>query len=174
MFQYLSSPVALVLRQSHKWNMRNGDNKWHNDYRQLAPILACHRRNTQSSLMERISALVIWGKEKKCTWHWLLWYVYDHDDVIIWKHFRVTGPLCGEFTGPGEFPTQRPVTRSFDVFFDLRLNIWLNSWANNREACDLRRHRGHYDVNVMHWLLWYVYDNCVGTHWVCAQYYAGS
>ena len=33
--------------------------------------------------------------------------------------FRVTGPLCGEFTGPGEFPTQRPVTRSFDVFFDL-------------------------------------------------------
>ena len=35
--------------------------------------------------------------------------------------FRVTGHLCGEFTGPGEFPTQRPVTRSFDVFFDLRL-----------------------------------------------------
>ena len=31
--------------------------------------------------------------------------------------FRVTGHLCGEFTGPGEFPTQRPVTRSFDVFF---------------------------------------------------------
>ena len=36
--------------------------------------------------------------------------------------FRVTGPLCGEFNGPGEFPTQRPVTLSFDVFFDLRLN----------------------------------------------------
>ena len=38
------------------------------------------------------------------------------------KIFHVTGPLCGEFTGPGEFPTQRPVTRSFDVYFDLRLN----------------------------------------------------
>ena len=36
--------------------------------------------------------------------------------------FRVTGPVCGEFTGPGEFPTQRPVTRNFDVFFDLHLN----------------------------------------------------
>ena len=36
--------------------------------------------------------------------------------------FRVTGPLCGEFTGPGEFSTQRPLTRSFDDFFDLRLN----------------------------------------------------
>ena len=36
--------------------------------------------------------------------------------------FRVTGPLCGEITGPGEFSTQRPVTRNFDVFFHLRLN----------------------------------------------------
>ena len=36
--------------------------------------------------------------------------------------FRVTGHLCGEFTGPGEFLTQRPVTRNFDVFFDLCLN----------------------------------------------------
>ena len=54
--------------------------------------------------------------------------------------FRVTGHLCGEFTGPGEFPAQRPVTRSFDVFFDLRLNKLAGDW---------RRHRGHYDVNVM-------------------------
>ena len=54
--------------------------------------------------------------------------------------FCVTGPLCGEFTGPGEFPAQRPVTRSFGVFFDLR---------NNREAGDLRRYRSHYDVIVM-------------------------
>ena len=38
------------------------------------------------------------------------------------NNFRVTGPLCGEFIGPGKFPAQRPVTRSFDVFFDLRLN----------------------------------------------------
>ena len=36
--------------------------------------------------------------------------------------FRITGPLCGEFNGPGEFPAQRPVMRSFDVFFDLRPN----------------------------------------------------
>ena len=36
--------------------------------------------------------------------------------------YRVTGHLYGEFTGPGEFPTQRPVTLSFNVIFDLRLN----------------------------------------------------
>ena len=35
--------------------------------------------------------------------------------------FHFTGPLCGEFTGHGEFPSQRPVAGSFDVFFYLRL-----------------------------------------------------
>ena len=54
--------------------------------------------------------------------------------------FRVTGPLCGEITGPGEFPTQRPVTRSFDVSL---ICVWINGWVNNREAGDLRRHRSH-------------------------------
>ena len=27
--------------------------------------------------------------------------------------------------------------------------VWINGWVNNREAGDWRRHRGHYDVNVM-------------------------
>ena len=27
--------------------------------------------------------------------------------------------------------------------------VWINGWVNNREAGDLRWHRGHYDVNVM-------------------------
>ena len=40
---------------------------------------------------------------------------------------RVTGHLCGEFTGPGEFPAQWPVTQSFNVLFDLRLNK--RSWG---------------------------------------------
>ena len=59
--------------------------------------------------------------------------------------FRVTGPLCGEFTGPGEFPTQRPVTRSFDVFFDLRLNKRLSKqpwgWWFETPSWSLWRHR---------------------------------
>ena len=44
--------------------------------------------------------------------------------------FRVTVPLCGEFTG--EFPSQRPVTRSFDVSFDLRLNQRLSKQWRRR------------------------------------------
>ena len=59
--------------------------------------------------------------------------------------FRVTGPLCGEFTGPGEFPAQRPVMRSFDVFFDLRLNKRLSKqrwgWWFETPAWSLWRHR---------------------------------
>ena len=58
--------------------------------------------------------------------------VISTDESDVWRQqfmmtssngniFRVTGPLCGEFTGPGDFPTQRPVTRNFEVFFDLRL-----------------------------------------------------
>ena len=46
--------------------------------------------------------------------------------------FRVTGHLCGEFTGHrSRSPVQRPVTRSFDVFVDVRLNKRLNkqSWC---------------------------------------------
>ena len=64
--------------------------------------------------------------------------------------FRVTGPLCGEFTGPGEFPTQGQWRGA--LIFSL-ICVWLNGWVNNCEAGDLRRHRGHYDVNVMvyHW-----------------------
>ena len=65
---------------------------------------------------------------KRSTHYWKFVSIMTSSNGNI---FRVTGPLCGEFTGPGEFPTQRPVTRSFDVFFDLRLNKRLSkhSWG---------------------------------------------
>ena len=60
--------------------------------------------------------------------------------------FHITGPLCGEFTGICEFPSQRPVAQSFDVFFDLGLDKRLSkTW----DASDLRCLRAHYDVIVM-------------------------
>ena len=59
--------------------------------------------------------------------------------------FRVTDHLCGEFTGPGEFPAQRPVTRSFDVFFDLhpnkRLSEQWRGWWFETPSHPLWRHR---------------------------------
>ena len=44
-----------------------------------------------------------------------------HVTQVSGNTIRITGPLCGEFTVNGEFPSQRPVMWSFDVF-DLRLN----------------------------------------------------
>ena len=58
--------------------------------------------------------------------------------------FRVTAHLCGEFTGPGEFPSQKPVAWSFDVFFDLRPNKRLSKqwwgWLYETPSCPLWRH----------------------------------
>ena len=66
---------------------------------------------------------IMLSRRQAVTWfnddsvHWRTWMTSSNGNI-----FRVTGHFCGEFTGPGEFPTQRPVTRSFDVFFALRLN----------------------------------------------------
>ena len=58
--------------------------------------------------------------------------------------FRVTGLMCGEFTGQRWFPTQRPETRSFDVTFDLRPNKPVGKqslgWWFETLSCSLWRH----------------------------------
>ena len=67
--------------------------------------------------------------------------------------FRVTGHLCGECTGPGDFPAQRPVTRSLDVFFDMRLNKRLSKqswgWWFETPSLPFWRYR---NVDVETWL----------------------
>ena len=70
-----------------------------------------------------------------------------HDDVIKYKLFRVTGPLCGEFHRP---PVNSPYKGQWRgaLMFSLICAL-LNGWVNNDEAGDLRRHRAHYDVIVM-------------------------
>ena len=62
--------------------------------------------------------------------------------------FRVTGPLCGEFTGHRWIPRTKSQwcgTLMFSLIY-----AWINGWVNNREAGDLRRHGALYDVNVMY------------------------
>ena len=54
--------------------------------------------------------------------------------------FRVTGHLCGEFTGHRWIPWKKSVTRSFDVFFDLRLNKWLSKQWCETPSHPLWRH----------------------------------
>ena len=79
--------------------------------------------------------------------HRVLLELVIHDDVIKWKHFprywpfvrgihlsSVNSPHKGQWRGA--------------LMFSL-ICVWINGWVNNRKASDLRRHRGHYDVNVM-------------------------
>ena len=60
------------------------------------------------------------------------------------KIFRVTGLMCGKFTGHRWIPHTKASDAELWCFFDLR-----NSWRNNGDAGDLRRHCTHYDVIVM-------------------------
>ena len=64
-----------------------------------------------------------------------------------WNIFRVTGQLCGEFTGDRWIPNTKAMTRSFDKF--LWFVPWINRWVNNRDDGDWRYHRAYYDVIVM-------------------------
>ena len=63
------------------------------------------------------------------------WYADDcpyRNDVIKWKLFRVTGPLCGEYTGHRWIPLTKASDVRFDVFFDMRLNKRLSKQSRRR------------------------------------------
>ena len=62
--------------------------------------------------------------------------------------FRVTGHLCGEFTGHRWIPHTHKGQWRGALMFSF-ICVWINGWVNNRKARDLRCYRSHYDVIVM-------------------------
>ena len=71
----------------------------------------------------------------------------EHDDVIKWKHFPRNWPFVREIhRSPVNFPHKGQWRGA--LMFSL-IYAWMNDWVNNREAGDLRRQHGHYDVIVM-------------------------
>ena len=98
-----------------------------------------------------------WKRQNKKFWYWNGWYNFY---VVPWStlnivmmtssngnFFRVTGPLWwGIHRSPVNSPHEGQWRRA--LMFSL-ICAWINDWVNNREAGDLRRHRAHYDVNVM-------------------------
>ena len=88
-------------------------------------------------------------------WRWASPYSYRHKNTALgwdmmtsWNGniFRVTGHLCGKFTGDRWIP-HNGQWRGALMF--LLICTWIKGCANNRQAGDLRRHRVHYDVIVM-------------------------
>ena len=70
-------------------------------YLKLLWILNCFGRES-FRCPETRACLVIVGQEKPRS-IWLDWSG-KHDDIIKFKHFRVTSHLCAEFTGPRWIP----------------------------------------------------------------------
>ena len=70
-----------------------------------------------------------------------------HDDVIKWKHFPRYWPFV---RGIHRWPVNSPHKGQWRgaLMFSL-ICAWIKDWVNNREAGDLWRSRGHYDVTVM-------------------------
>ena len=82
-------------------------------------------------------------------WVTLLYICFEplHDDVIKWKHFPRNWPFVREIhRSPVNFPHKGQWRGA--LMFSL-IYAWINDWVNNREAGDLRRQHGHYDVIVM-------------------------
>ena len=78
--------------------------------------------------------------------------------------FRVTGPLCGEFTGHRRIPLTKASDAELWCLFSL-----ICAWVNNREAGDLRRHCAHYDVTIMN--IWNdIYISGTIQHWTSHAY----
>ena len=78
-----------------------------------------------------------------------------------WRHqmetFSALLAICaGNSPVSGEFPHKSQWRGA--LMFSL-MCVWINGCVNNREAGDLRRHRAHYDVTVLHWGLNKVADN---------------
>ena len=68
-----------------------------------------------------------------------------------WRHqmetFSAYLALCA---GNSPVPVNSPHKGQWrGAFMFTLICVWINSWVNNREAGDLRRYRGHYDVCVM-------------------------
>ena len=88
----------------------------------------------------------LWHVVSEATWSFIM--LTSSNGIIL----RLTGLLCGEFTGHRWIPPQWPVTRNFDVFFDLRLNKRLSKqswgWWFETPSHSLWR---HCNVNRLHY-----------------------
>ena len=95
---------------------------------------------------------------KVCSYNILLYTTHDSVSkcTVVALHmltssngnlFRVTGHLCGEFTGHRWIPHTKGQWRG--ALMCSLICPWMNDWVNNREAGDLIRNRVHYDVTVM-------------------------
>ena len=86
-------------------------------------------------------------KERNVRHNMILYKSTLHDYVIKWKHFARYWPFVLGIHRPPMNSTHQGQWRGALIFS--LICAWINASVNNREASDLRCHRGHYDVIVM-------------------------
>ena len=82
-----------------------------------------------------------------------------------WRHQMETfSALLALCAGNSPVPVNSPHKGQWReaLMFSL-ICAWINDWVNNREAGDLRRHRSHFDVNIMIDSDWYLPHPCTGS-----------
>ena len=79
----------------------------------------------------------------------IVWHVMYMMTSSNGNIFRVTGLCAGNSPVPVNSPHKGQWCGA--LIFSL-ICVWINGWVNKREAGDLRRHCGHYDVIVMNCL----------------------
>ena len=73
--------------------------------------------------------------------------IFNHDDVIKWKHFPCYWPFVRGIHQSPVNCTHKGQWRG-TLMFSL-ICAWTNGWVNNRGAGDLGRHRARYYVTLM-------------------------
>ena len=109
----------------------------------------CQKQRWPSSTTPYGVTTLQWNNQtKENSSNTISYNVLYHNDVIKWKYFsRYWSFVRGIHRSPVNSPHKGQWRGAF--MFSL-ICVWINAWVNNREAGDLRRHRAHYDVTVMH------------------------
>ena len=76
---------------------------------------------------------------------------HEHHEETWWRHQMETfSALLALCAGNSPVPVNSPHKGQWrGALMFTFIYAWINDWVNNREAGDLRRQRGHYDVIVM-------------------------
>ena len=132
---------------SQAWNINH----------ELSSCCGCYgqRRGADAKILGNLQSL---GSPKKMqleSFH-IVWYCSGHFLSLSswWRHQMETfSALLALCAGKSPVPVNSPHKGQWcgALMFSL-ICARINNWVNNREAGDLRCHRGHYDVNVMWWL----------------------
>ena len=110
----------------------------------ISPYITGSNRKTMGMILYTVTS----GKHVFVTSDNLYAAHLYHDDVIKWKKNRVTGLLCGDFTGHRWIPiTKASFSELWYFLWSARLNT---RWSKQFwDAGDLRQHRAQYSVTVI-------------------------